>query len=357
MDPDRILLLGNGVATGRGVTTHDLGLPGHLARSLSAETGRATDVDIVVSQGMTVLSSAAAITGVDLFRYDIIILSVGHNEALRLMSADVWRAGLRILLTKLRDQAPAATKIFLLSIPMFGPRTAFPTVLAQVVDKHARALNAVTQELVEEVPNITLIPVNDANEFEPETRHLYRQWADGIATRISEDLDPDRIPVGDTAMADEEGRQRALEVVEEFGPDADPVLDGIADSARRTFGMPIGAITFIHSDFQKMVAASGMTPLVIARDQALCDITIRRSAHLIIEDAANDSRQAHFSVVEGAPCVRFYAGYPIESPDGYRIGALCVMDIKPRHFSRRDIEILRAFAGAAQDHLRQRVHP
>lgn len=38
---------------------------------------------------------------------------------------------------------------------------------------------------------------------------------------------------------------------------------------------------------------------------------------------------------------RFYAGYPIESPDGQRIGALCIVDTKPRHFGPQDATLLR----------------
>jgi len=354
-NPDRVLLAGDGVATGRGVLTHDLGLPGHLARSLSFRTGHATDVDARVHEGTTVHNCFATIAGIDLFRYDVIVLSVGHNEALTLMNVREWRSAIHTLLERVADAAPASTKIFLLMIPVFGPRTQLPAALADVVDGHAEALNRATAELAATMPTVTLIPVENAAEFEAGAGtgavHLYRRWADGIAAHISDELDPERIPAGQTATTDEEGRLRALEYLDTVDTHADPVLEGLTTFARRTFETPIAAITLVRSDTQTMVAVSGMEPTVLPRSQAICDVTIRRATHLVIEDAAMDSRFAHYSVVAGELGVRFYAGYPIESPDGHRVGALCVMDTEPRQFTARDIALLRTLAHSVQDHL------
>jgi GAF domain-containing protein len=46
----------------------------------------------------------------------------------------------------------------------------------------------------------------------------------------------------------------------------------------------------------------------------------------------------------GTQQVRFYAGYPIEAPNGQRVGALCIVDTKPRRFSRKEAELLRELA-------------
>jgi len=93
-NPDRVLLTGDGAATGRGVRTHDLGLPGYLARALTARTGRATDVDIIVDGEMTAKTCREALKDVDLGRFDIIVLSIGSNEALTLLSVPAWREAL-----------------------------------------------------------------------------------------------------------------------------------------------------------------------------------------------------------------------------------------------------------------------
>lgn len=54
---------------------------------------------------------------------------------------------------------------------------------------------------------------------------------------------------------------------------------------------------------------------------------------MVVEDATLDSRFSLNPLVTEKPGIRFYAGYPIEGPDGNRLGALCVVDYEPRSVS------------------------
>src|SRR4051812_7382892 len=58
LDPDRVLVVGSGPAAGWGVRSHELGLPGQLARRLAAATGRGSDVDILSSASLPVRGAA-----------------------------------------------------------------------------------------------------------------------------------------------------------------------------------------------------------------------------------------------------------------------------------------------------------
>ena len=348
-NPDRVLLVGDGVATGRGVLTHELGLPGYLARSLSRLTGHATDVDIYVHQEMTVESSIAAIDGVKLARFDTIVLSIGHNEALSLMTPDRWRDGLEHLLEHLARTAPATVPISILAIPVFGPKTKMPGFLAAVIDAHVPTLNAVTAKAIAGRGNVTLIK-GAAGQFEPETAHLYKRWADHVASSINTELHADRVPAGDSASMNEMERQLALEELEASETNADQ-LDDLVASARHLLGTPIAAITFIHSDYLIQRSAQGIESMPIPRAETFCDTTIRRASHLVIEDTTADPRYSEFPVVTGEPGVRFYAGYPIESPDGHRVGAFCVMDTETRKFTQEDMGMLRTMAHLAEERL------
>jgi GAF domain-containing protein len=352
-DPDRVLLAGDGAATGRGVITHDLGLPGFLARALTGHTGRATDVDAVVSGDMTARRCLTALADVQLDRFDIIVLTVGANEALALTPAPAWEEALGALLDDVGERSPAATRIFVLPIPFFGVNPRFPRRLARVVDEHVQTLNAATSALVARLPGVEIVPVAQTGAFTPEGSHVYHRWAETIAVRISAALDPARVVVGSTETEDEQGRQEALRALEGLRPagDADTVLDDLAEKARRAFGTTIAAVTLIESDVQVMRAARGIDPVVLPRDEAFCDITIRRASHFVVEDASLDSRYADYSIVAGDPGVKFYAGYPIESPDGQRVGALCIMDTEPRRFTPHDAALLRTLAQGVQDHL------
>lgn len=351
-DPDRVLIVGDGAATGRGVRTHELGLPGHLARSLTALTGRATDVDIVVDGRMTARQGPAALVGVDLARFDAVVLSFGANEALALIDVDAWCADLSALLDDVAGRAPAATTTFVLAVPSFGSNPHFPARLGRVVDRNAVRLNAATRQLVADRSSMVFVPEAEGQAFEAESAPVYARWAAPIAQHISEMLDPVRPVAAKTVPLDEPARQRALERLERrLGADDDPELDDLTERARRLFGTTLAAVTLVRSDTQVMRSVAGAEPLTVPRPESFCDTTIRRTGHLVIEDATLDPRYADYSVVVDQPGIRFYAGYPIESPDGQRVGALCVMDQEARRFSTADATALRSLALAVQRHL------
>ncbi|KZV74683.1 hypothetical protein PENSPDRAFT_662313 [Peniophora sp. CONT] len=69
---------------------------------------------------------------------------------------------------------------------------------------------------------------------------------------------------------------------------------------------------------------------------------------LIVLDAKEDWRFAKNPLVAGAPHVRFYAGAPLRTADGYNVGALCIIDDQPRaEFSPRQRHTLKEFAAIA----------
>ena len=352
-DPDRVLLAGDGAATGRAVLTRDLGLPASLARALTGRTGRATDVDAVVTGDMTAHSCLSALADVDLDRFDVVVLMVGANEALALTPVPAWEEALGTLLDDVAGRSPAATRILVLPIASFGAVPGFPRSLARVVDRHVRTLNEATSALVARLPGVEVVPVDASAASEPEGSSAYRRWAEAIAVRVSASLDPARAAARSTEEDDERRRQDALLALADRRPvtEEDAGLDALAERARQAFGTSIAAVTLVESDVQVMRAARGIDPVVLPRDEAFCDLTIRRASHFVVEDASLDSRYADYSIVAGDPGVRFYAGYPIESPDGHRVGALCIMDTEPRRFTPHDAALLRSMAEGVQAHL------
>ena len=114
LDSDRILILGSGPAVGWGVLSHDLALPGSLARALSVRTRRGANVSVVASPAITVRSTHD-FDALKLWRYDAIVLSVGANDALALTSLRVWTRRFAALLRRLHEASPA-THVFVLGI-------------------------------------------------------------------------------------------------------------------------------------------------------------------------------------------------------------------------------------------------
>ena len=115
---------------------------------------------------------------------------------------------------------------------------------------------------------------------------------------------------------------------------SDPRLDEIVHEAALDLGMPIARISLIDSDREWTKAAFGMLPgLSIPRELAFCAYTVLDPTCLtIVNDATLDPRFKTNPYVVGEPGIRFYAGAPLKDQEGNVLGALSVMDTRPRRF-------------------------
>jgi hypothetical protein len=150
---------------------------------------------------------------------------------------------------------------------------------------------------------------------------------------------------------DEVERQRALDEVGVVGSDFDRQLTELAELARTVLGTASAEINVIDHDRLWKVAVAGALRGEVPREVSFCNQTICQSGALIVGDAAVDPVFAANPFVTAPAPVRFYAGYPIESVDGYRIGTLCVYDPEPRDPAAVNVELLRDLALLAQAEL------
>ncbi|MFD1913069.1 sensor domain-containing diguanylate cyclase [Halodurantibacterium flavum] len=142
---------------------------------------------------------------------------------------------------------------------------------------------------------------------------------------------------------DEQGRLDALYRYEVLDHAPAAEFEGVIDLVKSIFGVPKAAITLIDHDRQWFLTRRGIPDTETTRGRALCDYTIRGASVLRIEDLARDLRyQAHPITTEGV--IRAYMGAPLTTPSGYNIGAVCVVDTKPRSFSDADAAVLMNFA-------------
>lgn len=153
---------------------------------------------------------------------------------------------------------------------------------------------------------------------------------------------------------DEDERLQALA---EYGLGSDrplPSLDPVVQIAVRMFGMPVAAINMIGSDHVFFAASVGVGSVDMSRDVSFCAHAINQSDVLVIPDSQLDERFHDNPLVTGEANLRFYAGVPLVSANGHALGALCVIDGKPRDFSDEDCERLRELARMAVDRLELR---
>ena len=114
--------------------------------------------------------------------------------------------------------------------------------------------------------------------------------------------------------------------------------------------MPIAAISLVDQNREWFKSCVGVPAREGARANSFCGYTILESETLIIPDAAADERFTdNPQVVEDG--IRFYAGHPLRTPDGHRIGAFCIKDRRPRRLRPDQVESLRALAAIAETEL------
>lgn len=128
--------------------------------------------------------------------------------------------------------------------------------------------------------------------------------------------------------------------------DTDPeeAFDHIAESAASLCNTPIAAITLLDEHRQWFKSSVGLALKQTERSIAFCDQTIRGSQPFIVTNAAEHPLFAENPLVAGPPGLRFYAGCPLISRNGYALGALAVMDTVPRTLDENRIRMLRMLA-------------
>ncbi len=360
-DSLRGLIFGAGPAVGWGVSSHDLALPGAFARALTSMTGRGADVEIAADPGVTVSGALQALFAMQLWRYDVIVIVLGINDALRLTPLDAWRDKLDELVAGVEDATSTGTKVVLAGIHPIRSIPTFDSAFGRIAGDHATSMNEITEQACARSERTTFAPLTAPIETVDSTRHrepaAYTQWAKEIATVIPPGLsdvlrvprDPHRPSVADWPVH-EANRQRA---VDRMGLDAHPNsrLDRIVSIARRALRTKTALFTVIDGDRQWHKARTGTDLTEIPRTDAFCDFTIRTREGMIVSDAREDPQFRDNPLVTGEPFIRFYAGFPIESATGERIGALCVFDSEPREESDVDMVYLRELAHLAQREL------
>ena len=129
---------------------------------------------------------------------------------------------------------------------------------------------------------------------------------------------------------DEARRLLTLDEYQVLHPAPEPGLDTVVRHAQRIFDVPIAFVTFVGKDQLFLKARLGMEAGTTARAGSFCTHTIMAREVTVVPDATLDARFRQSTLVTEAPGIRFYAGAPLVAPDGYVLGALCVIDVQPR---------------------------
>ena len=135
----------------------------------------------------------------------------------------------------------------------------------------------------------------------------------------------------------------------------DSGFDALVSAASLICGVPIALISLVDADRQWFKANVGLPGLTeTPRDQAFCAYAILGDQLLEIPDTASDSRVSDLNAGNGELALRFYAGAPLRLDDGQRVGALCVIDTRPRQLNETQRTQLRRGGAHARCCARRR---
>eukprot|EP00339_Tiarina_fusa_P018914 CAMPEP_0117081308 /NCGR_PEP_ID=MMETSP0472-20121206/57316_1 /TAXON_ID=693140 ORGANISM="Tiarina fusus, Strain LIS" /NCGR_SAMPLE_ID=MMETSP0472 /ASSEMBLY_ACC=CAM_ASM_000603 /LENGTH=203 /DNA_ID=CAMNT_0004809203 /DNA_START=68 /DNA_END=676 /DNA_ORIENTATION=+ len=110
-----------------------------------------------------------------------------------------------------------------------------------------------------------------------------------------------------------------LQVLKSYGvldADRQEAFDRLTNMACRVFGVPIALVSLVDLGRQWFLSKQGLGA--------------QKNDVFMVNNALEDSRFCDSPLVQGPPDIRFYAGAPLLSPEGYKLGTFCIIDSKPR---------------------------
>ena len=146
-------------------------------------------------------------------------------------------------------------------------------------------------------------------------------------------------------------RQRLEELKKYAILDSEPeeAFDRVTRVAKKIFDVPIALVSLIDENRQWFKSNQGLDVCETARDISFCTHAIKKNEPFVVPNALEDPLFKDNPLVTSAPNIRFYAGIPLTSPQGYNLGTLCIIDTKPRFLTSDQIDILRDLSRVVVD--------
>lgn len=150
----------------------------------------------------------------------------------------------------------------------------------------------------------------------------------------------------DAVAGNETARLQEMQSFDLEGLAGDAELKSITDFAAALCNAPTALVSFVEADRQWFPARTGLDASETPRSTSFCAHAMYDNEIMVVPDAALDARFATNPLVTGEPFIRFYAGAPLVTRDGWAIGALCAIDREPRpaltSVQRQGLQVLAA---------------
>ncbi|MDO9589736.1 MAG: GAF domain-containing protein, partial [Microcella sp.] len=304
---------------------------------------------------MTAANLAGVLGGARLDQYDAVVTTVGTNDAVRFTTPIEWRARIARALDTWNTRVRHGNLLLMVGIQPIRSISIFNGFPGRLADSLATRLNAITDELAAPFDTVatTVLPSLGPESFSSLGRRTpadYEIWAAEIAAELVDHLDCSaqaggrpRTHVDRMTSGIEDGEAFASMLADDANR-----LEHIVTMAAAGLHAPSAVLTVLGPDTQWHVARFGIDVESVPIEQSFCAVAVRNDDGMVVPDAAHDPRFSSNPLVT-SNAVRYYAGIPIEDPQGRRVGALCVVDSAPRnHTTEAELNLLRGLAERVQ---------
>jgi diguanylate cyclase (GGDEF)-like protein len=151
--------------------------------------------------------------------------------------------------------------------------------------------------------------------------------------------------------ANDSDRLQALNDYDVLDATFDATFDRFARLACAVTDAPVGFVSFVYGDKQVFRGCNGSPLRSTPRDESFCAYALESDEVLEVPDASLDPRFLDNPQVTKERGVRFYAGAPIITREGFRLGTVCVVDTVPRRLGEGQADMLRDLAASVTTSL------
>lgn len=115
--------------------------------------------------------------------------------------------------------------------------------------------------------------------------------------------------------------------------DSEPeaVFDELVQLAAKICDVPIAMVTLVEKSRAFIKSRYGVDMTEVDRAEAFCSVAILNANELMeIPDTLTNSQWHDIGLVIREPNIRFYAGFPLTTKEGFSLGTLCVASPEPK---------------------------
>jgi PAS domain S-box-containing protein len=156
-------------------------------------------------------------------------------------------------------------------------------------------------------------------------------------------------------MMIEDIRLQAVARFVDFDFENDTELQELVELASAVSDTPFALITLLDKDTQYLKVRKGTEETAMPRQISFCTHAIQQNDIMVVPDMLKDDRFINNPLVSGHPGVRFYAGIPLTTSGGQKLGTLCVLDVKQHNLNKHQQMVLKVLANQVMKIMELRI--